>query len=263
MTSDQVQTLTDVMDPARARALQATLGETPTITSGDPLPPFAHHIYFWDPQPPAALGRDGHAATGGLIPDLGLPRRMWAAGKLTFHRPLFAGIRAEKITRIDSVTRKSGRSGPLAFVRLRHDIRQRQTLAVTEYQELVYRPDDAPAPPAPPPAPTTETHVEPFSGDPTLLFRYSALTFNGHRIHYDQDYAQSTEGYDELVVHGPLLAHLLMGLATRQLGSLSEFAYRATAPLLAHEDATLCWQDGSLWVRGPDGRMCMQASARP
>ncbi len=249
------------MDPARARALQATLGEVPTIRSGDPLPPFAHHIYFWDPQPPAALGRDGHPATGALIPDLGLPRRMWAAGKLTFHRPLFAGIRAEKVTRVDSVTRKSGRSGPLAFVRLRHDIRQRQTLAVTEFQELVYRPDEAATTPAPPKAPTDETHSEIVNADPTLLFRYSALTFNGHRIHYDQDYAQAVEGYAGLVVHGPLLAHLLMGFAQRQLGGLSTFSYRATSPLIVTEQATLCGKDGSFWVRGPDGRLCLQASA--
>ncbi len=261
MTSDQVQTLIDVMDPARARALQAMLGQNPTLQSGDPLPPFAHHIYFWDPQPPAALGRDGHPATGALIPDLGLPRRMWAAGKLTFHRPLLAGIRAEKITRVDSVTRKSGRTGPLAFVRLRHDIRQRQTLAVTEFQELVYRPDDTISPP-PPAAPTDETHALDVNFDPTLLFRYSALTFNGHRIHYDQPYATGTEGYAGLVVHGPLLAHLLMDLATRQLGSLTEFTYRATAPLVVPEPATLCWKDGTAWVRGPDSRLCMQASAR-
>ena len=251
------------MDPARARALQATLGATPSIVSGDPLPAFAHHIYFWDPQPPDALGRDGHPATGGLIPDMGLPRRMWAAGRMVWHRPLLAGIRAEKTTRVDSAVRKSGRSGPLAFVRLRHDIRQRQTLAVTEYQELVYRPD-APAPdaPAPQPAPVDETASTLFTCDATQLFRYSALTFNGHRIHYDLAYATGVEGYAGLVVHGPLLAHMLMDLATRHIGTLTEFTYRATAPLLAGEEAALCWKDGTLWVRGPDGRLCMLASAR-
>ncbi len=262
MTSDPFQTHVDVMDPARARALQATLGEAPSITSGDPLPPFAHHIYFWDPQPPQALGRDGHPATGDLIPDMGTTRRMWAAGKLTFHRPLLAGIRAEKITRVENLTRKTGRSGPLAFVRLRHDIRQRQTLALTEYQELVYRPEAGKTPLTPPDAPTGETHSQDINFDPTLLFRYSSLTFNGHRIHYDQPYATGTEGYGGLIVHGPLLAHLLMGLAARQLGTLKAFTYRATSPLTVDEAATLCWKnDGSLWVRGPDGRLCMQACA--
>ena len=258
---DRTQTRTDPMDPARAQALQATLGADPTIQSGDPLPPFAHHIYFWDAQPPARLGRDGHPATGGgFIPDLGLPRRMWAAGKLVFHTPLLAGVRAERISRIEGITRKDGRSGPLAFVRVRHDIRQRQALALTEWQDLVYRPDgtDRPVPSA---ARTDETVREVLTPDTTLLFRYSALTFNGHRIHYDEDYARTVEGYDGLVVHGPLLAHLLMDLAQRQLGNLTTFSYRATAPLMHHETAQLCWRDGHLWVRGPDGRQCMLAEA--
>ncbi len=262
MTSDQVQTLIDVMDPARARALQATLGAPPTLQAGDALPPFAHHIYFWDPQPPDALGSDGHPATGALLPEVGPLRRMWAAGKLTFHRPLLAGVRAEKLTRIDSITRKSGRSGPLAFVRLRHDIRQRQALALTEYQELVYRPKSDAPPVTPPQAPSVADWEEEIRFDPTLLFRYSALTFNGHRIHYDAPYAQGVEGYAGLIVHGPLLAHLLMGQASRRLGALSEFTYRATAPLMVDETATLCGKDDAYWVRGPDGRLCMQASAR-
>jgi 3-methylfumaryl-CoA hydratase len=259
---DRTQTRTDLMDPARAQALQAAMGAEPTIAAGDPLPPFAHHIYFWEATPPSPLGRDGHPATGsGFIPDLGLPRRMWAAGRLVFHQPLLAGVRAERISRIEGITRKDGRSGPLAFVRVRHDIRQRQALALTEWQDLVYRPDGTDQSP-PPAARTDEAIAEPFAPDTTLLFRYSALTFNGHRIHYDEAYARDVEGYDGLVVHAPLLAHLLMGLAQRQLGELHEFAYRATAPLLHHEAASLCWRDGVAWVRAADGRQCMVAEAR-
>ncbi len=259
---DRTQTRTDLMDPARAQALQAAMGAEPTIAAGDPLPPFAHHIYFWEAVPPSRLGRDGHPATGsGFIPDLGLPRRMWAAGRLVFHQPLLAGVRAERISRIEGITRKDGRSGPLAFVRVRHDIRQRQALALTEWQDLVYRPDGTDQSP-PPAARTDEAIAEPFAPDTTLLFRYSALTFNGHRIHYDEAYARDVEGYDGLVVHAPLLAHLLMGLAQRQLGELREFAYRATAPLLHHEAASLCWRDGVAWVRAADGRQCMVAEAR-
>jgi len=255
------QSLTDLMDPARARALQATLGDVPNIASGDPLPPFFHQIYFWDAQLPDDLGRDGHPKRGGFLPDLGLPKRMWAAGKMVFHQPLLAGIRATKTSTIESVLRKSGRSGPLAFVRVRHDIRQRNALVLTEWQELVYRDDDAVAS-APPIARTDETYVETRTCDPTLLFRYSALTFNGHRIHYDQPYARSVEGYDGLVVHGPLLAHDLMQLAVKKLGQLTHFSYRATAPLMDHETATFCWHDdGTAWVRGPDGRQCMIATA--
>lgn len=254
-------TQTDIMDVALARALQAALGDTPTISAGDPLPPFAHHIYFWDPQPAADLGADGHPATGQFIPDMGAARRMWAAGKLVFHRPLLAGIRADKTSTIEGVTRKDGRSGPLAFVRVRHDIRQRQSLVLTEWQELVYRqagPANAQQSPA---APTDEDIAVPVTFDTTVLFRYSALTFNGHRIHYDETYARNVEGYNGLVVHGPLLAHLLMGIAQRELGTLQTFTYRATSPLMHHEAATLCWKDGRAWVRGPDGRQCMAAEA--
>lgn len=254
------QTQIDSFDIARAHALQATLGDAPNLRVGDVMPPFFHQIYFWDPQTPDALGRDGHPATGNFIPDLGLPRRMWAAGKLTFHRALRAGIKAERTSTIESVTRKQGRSGPLGFVTVRHDIKQRGTLALTETQDLVYREDGANT--APPTAPTDETKSETVTFDTTFLFRYSALTFNGHRIHYDEFYARNVEGYDGLVVHGPLLAHLLMGFAQRQLGTLCEFSYRATAPLMHYETATLCWRDGHLWVRGPDGRQCMLASAR-
>jgi len=257
----RVQSQTDMMDPARARALQAMLGETPSITSGDALPPFAHHIYFWDAQPVQDLGRDGHPAKGQFIPDLGLPRRMWAAGKLVFHKPLLAGIKAEKTSTVEGVTRKDGRSGPLAFVRVRHDFRQRQSLALTEWQELVYRQDKPETAPQVPMAATDEDISVPIGFDSTTLFRYSALTFNGHRIHYDESYARKVEGYDGLVVHGPLLAHLLMGLARAQLGALRAFSYRATAPLMHHETATLCWKNGRAWVRGPDGRQCMAAEA--
>lgn len=259
--SPRTRTQVDVLDVARAQALQAALGQTPAITMGDTLPPFAHHIYFWDPQTPNILSQDGHPATGQFIPDMGNARRMWAAGTLVFHRPLLAGIRAEKTSTVKGVTRKDGRSGPLAFVRVRHDIRQRQTLALTEWQELVYREPNPETTQVSPIASTDEDVAEQVTFDTTLLFRYSALTFNGHRIHYDETYAREIEGYDGLVVHGPLLAHLLMGLAKRQLGGLQTFSYRATSPLMHHETATLCWKDGRAWVRGPDGRQCMAAEA--
>ena len=253
---------TDPLDPARATALAATLGETGPVAAGDPLPPFAHQVYFWDARPPDALGPDGHPRIGAFIPDMGFPRRMWAAGTLSFHAPLRAGIKAEKISRVESAVRKEGRSGPMALVRLRHDIRQRGALTLTEWQDLVYLPADFERPP-PQEARQDETHGISRSFDPTLLFRYSALTFNGHRIHYDADYARDVEGYAGLVVHGPLLAHLLMDLATRRLGPLRGFSYRATAPLIAGETGTFCLKDTALWVRGPDGRLCMRAEAEP
>ncbi len=255
----------DVLDPARASALQVTLGLPADICEGSPLPPFFHQIYFWQPEPAPRLGRDGHPKTGiGLIPDLGLPRRMWAGGRLEFHAPLLAGVAAEKRTTVAEVSRKDGRSGPLGFVTLKHDIHQQGRLCVTEYQDLVYREDPAPDAPKPqaPVAATNEDHTEQAAFTSTQLFRYSALTFNGHRIHYDLDYARDVEGYAGLVTHGPLLAQLLMLMAERQMGPLSRFSFRATAPLMHFETATLCWKSGGqMWVRGPDGRQCMQAKA--
>ncbi|WP_397541766.1 acyl dehydratase [Roseovarius salis] len=258
------QSLTDRLDVTRARAMQATLGQDPTLEDGDPMPPFFHQLYFWDPQPPRRLGRDGHPSVGGMIPDMGLPRRMWAGGQLRFESPLLAGVPARRITQVEKTARKQGRSGALGFVTLRHEIHQGDRRALTELQDLVYQedPDPGATPPVPQAAPADEDTSETVTFDTTTLFRYSALTFNGHRIHYDIDYARQVEGYAGLVVHGPLLAQLLMLMAERQLGRLRTFDFRATAPLMHSEAATLCWKaDGTAWVRGPDGRQCMTATA--
>lgn len=258
------ETHTDIMDPARAVALQVALGQEATIASGTPLPPFFHQLYFWSPKFPSDLGRDGHPKTGGgLIPDMGLPRRMWAGGRLEFSRPLRAGIAAEKRSILDSQSRKSGRSGSLAFVTLKHEIWQQNALCLTEWQDLVYREDPAAdaARPKSPLARTDETATREVGFDSTVLFRYSALTLNGHRIHYDLDYARDVEGYAGLVVHGPLLAQLLMLFAEDIMGPLSSFSFRATSALMHFEPAHLCRNGQDLWVRGLDGRQCMQAVA--
>lgn len=252
---------TDAMDPARAQALCVALGRADQVTMGTPLPPFFHQIYFWEAQPPKALGRDGHPKVGGLIPDMGLPRRMWAGGRLAFHRSLLAGQVAEKVTTVESSARKTGRSGPLGFVTLRHDVMQGDTLCLTEWQDLVYREDpalDAPKPTAPS-APQDEDHAREVQFDSTLLFRYSALTFNGHRIHYDLEYARTVEGYDGLVVHGPLLAQLLL-LFAQEAGEVAEFSFRATSPLMHFETAVLCRKGNDMWVRAGDGRQNMQVN---
>lgn len=255
---------TDVIDPARAAAFQIALGQDGNIASGDLLPPFFHQLYFWSPIAPRGLGRDGHPCVGGLIPDLGLPRRMWAGGKLSFHKPLRAGVTATRQSVCETHIRKEGRTGPLGFVTLRHDIRQEGALCLTEWQDLVYREDpsaDA-TKPTPPMARCDEETSYEMSFNSTLLFRYSALTFNGHRIHYDLDYARDVEGYDGLVVHGPLLAQFLMLKAQDELGRLEGFKFRATAPLMHFETAMLCRKGCDLWVRGPDGRQCMTAVAK-
>lgn len=251
----------DPVDPVRTSALMIALGHSVEYATGDPLPPFCHQLYFWDAQPPSALGRDGHPKVGGLIPDMGLPRRMWAGGRLEFHAPILAGLPAEKRTVVENQTHKTGRSGPLGFVTLRHEIRQNNQRCVTEFQDLVYRTEADPKQPQPTPpvAANDETEVRGVSFDTTLLFRYSALTFNGHRIHYDLDYAKHVEGYQGLVVHGPLLAQHLMLFATDIAGPLAQFAFRATAPLMHFETAQLCRRGDDLWVRAADGRQCMQA----
>lgn len=265
--SESTQTVEDLLDPGRARALHAALdleGDPPG--AGDALPHFWHKIYFWDIHPGSGLGRDGHGKKGSFIPDTGLPRRMWAAGGLVFHAPVILGEKAKRISRVDSVTRKEGRSGPLAFARVHHRIMQGGKLRVEEIQDLVFRKEHSPEDPAPapPPAPADEDLSTMVSFSPPLLFRYSALTFNGHRIHYDRDYCKEVEGYEGLIVHGPLQAQLLINLALRRIPDLMRFAFQATAPLYDFEPADLCLksrEDGlDLWVRGP-GKMCMTAMA--
>ncbi|MDH3263684.1 MAG: acyl dehydratase [Paracoccaceae bacterium] len=248
----------DGLDPARAEALAAVLGLP--FDPAAPLLHFAHQVYFWDVRPAPGLGRDGHPKLGGLVPDLGLPRRMWAGGRLEFHAPLYPGRPAEKLSVREAVTRKEGRTGPLGFVTLRHEIRQDGRLAVIEWQDLVYREKSDPAAPrpAPPPAPEGEAKAVARAFSPTDLFRYSGLTMNGHRIHYDADYARGVEGYPGLVVHAPLLAQHLVLMAEQPL---RRFSFRATAPLFAGEEAAFCRAGARLWVRGPDGRLCLEAEA--
>jgi len=256
------RTIADRMDPARASALHAVLGlEGTPPAAGDPLPAFFHHIYFWEVLPPQDLGHDGHPRTGGLIPDLGLPRRMWAGGRLTFHQPLRAGVLAEKTTTLAGYARKTGRTGQLGLVTLRHVIRQKGAPVLTEEQDLIYREATCPTdlPPEAPHAPKGEEISAPLTFDSTLLFRYSALTMNGHRIHYDLDHARS-EGYPGLVVHGPLLAQWLMLVAAAR-GPLRTFSFKATAPLFHFEEAEVCAAGVRLWIKGPGDRLCMEAEA--
>jgi 3-methylfumaryl-CoA hydratase len=260
-TAPEIQ-LHDQIDPARLEALNTVLG-----VGGGRAHPFAHQVFFWDAQPADDLGRDGHPRVGGLIPDLGLPRRMWAGGRLEFHVALVPGVAAQKVSVLERAERKTGRSGPLGVVSLRHEIRQGGALIVTDWQDLIYR-EEASGPHVSDSAaaPQDEVLCETRAFTTTELFRYSALTFNGHRIHYDRDYAREVEGYPGLVVHGPLLAQYLMLMAERELGGLAAFSFRAQAPVFDFEQVSLCAKpsaDGlEMWVRGPDGRLCMSASAQ-
>ena len=256
----------------RVAALAAALDLEGVPGGSAALPPAWHWMFFNPVARRSELGPDGHPRRGNFLPDLGLPRRMWAGGRLTYHAPLPIGAEAERKSEIVDVVSKTGRSGRLAFVTVRHRIVSGATLCIEEEQDLVFREAALPGAPGalPVQAPVDARWSEPFTPDPVLLFRYSALTENGHRIHYDQPYARAVEGYRDLVVHGPLIATLLHGLAARCRGDapLRRFSFRATAPLFVdrpfHLEAAPLDGDSalSLWARGPDGELAMQAEAR-
>ena len=272
------ETVRDVVTEAPVAALLATLddGNADPRASGL-LPPLWHWLYFQPKPKRSQIGPDGHAARGGFLPPVPLPRRMWAGGRLAWHDPLRIGDAIERESRVDDVTVKSGRSGDLVFVRVTHTISTARGLALTEEHDIVYRDVPATAPPSPPspsspPARRDEAWSMRIVPDDVLLFRYSALTFNGHRIHYDRRYATEVEGYPGLIVHGPLIATLLLELLRERMprATLSRFAFRAVSPLFALVEPMpfdVCGrpaEDGTsvdLWARDADGGLAMQATA--
>ncbi|MBS0447723.1 MAG: MaoC family dehydratase N-terminal domain-containing protein [Proteobacteria bacterium] len=259
----------DVVTPQPMRALAATLDRA--APHDGVLPPLWHWLYFLPVHAQSELGDDGHARRGGFLPPVPLPRRMWAGGRLTWHAPLRAGDAIVRRSTIASVTHKAGRSGDLVFVVVHHDIEAAGRVALHEEHDIVYR--DAPRPgdaaPAPTAAPADAAWRRRIVPDPVLLFRYSALTFNGHRIHYDHPYVTQVEGYPGLIVHGPLIATLLMDLVQRERpdAAVRAFSFRAVKPLFDTAPFEVCGQaadDGrtaELWARDAEGHLCMQAVA--
>jgi 3-methylfumaryl-CoA hydratase len=264
-----------VIDARPAALLSATLDrDDPPPCRGDVLPPLWHWLYFLPVYRQSEVGPDGHAKRGGFLPPVPLPRRMWAGSRIEWQRPLAIGDEVSRDSRIVSVTGKRGRSGELVFVVVRHELSTSAGLALSEEHDIVYRElpsadadrDAAVASrPAPGPAAWTRCIVP----DDVLLFRYSALTFNSHRIHYDRRYVTEVEGYPGLVVHGPLLATLLVDLLRRERPEavLRSFEFRAVAPLfdVAPFDVCGCPEDDgvrvSLWAQGADGGLAMRATA--
>ena len=229
---------TELISEGPALALAALLDIEPPDLEADGLPPLWHWVYLLDHPATADLGPDGHALTGGVVTPPGVGRRrMFAGGRLRVDGPLRVNEPATRSSRVVSTEDKTGRTGLLTFVTVAHEISQRDQVVVVDEQDLVYR-DATPAPlvigePAP--------DVELIDGerevpiDPALLFRFSALTYNGHRIHYDRDYARDIEGYPGLVVHGPLQA-ILMAESARGRGSgTGTFEYRLVSPLFDHQ----------------------------
>ena len=260
----------DSLTPAPLLAFSALLDDEPSVPApGDPLPPGAHWLYFLEPARQSELGPDGHPKRGGFLPPVPLPRRMWAGGRLEFARPLRIGEAVTRTSEIRDVTLKEGRTGAMIFVVVRHEVAGTDGVALVEEHDIVYR--EAPQPgaalPPPKPAPSFGLWRRTVRPDSVLLFRYSALTMNGHRIHYDHPYAVGTEGYRGLLVHGPLIATLLMDLCRREGGrALTHFEFRGLSPLIAGEPFTLSGtpkDDGAeLWAAGPDGALAMSANAR-
>lgn len=249
----RTQQLADVLYPTPARGLALTLDQPGAdLTEGDRLPELWHWLYFLPRVPTAELGVDGHPRRGGFLPPVELERRMWAGGRLTFHRDLHLGQAVTRTSEIVSISSKQGRTGPMVLVTVRHTVASAAGVAVEEEQDLVYlaKPTSVSTPPSDPvPADVEWTDEQPL--DPVLLFRFSALTFNAHRIHYDLPYATDEERYAGLVVHGPLQAVLLMQAARRHHPSrrVATFAFRAARPLLVHDR---CFVSG--WM-APDGRL--------
>jgi 3-methylfumaryl-CoA hydratase len=234
----------DVLEPARSNALLVALGGDGSGRAGDPLPWLHHWLYFWDVRPPAGLCIDGHPARGGFLPPVALPRRMWAGGRLAFHAPLVLGEEVTRVSTIAKVEAKSGKSGDLVFVTVEHRLTGGAGLAIVEEQDLVYRgaaaPGSVPLPDAAAAAPEASWKTE-LNPDTVLLFRYSALTMNGHRIHYDLPYAMDEEAYPALVVHGPLQATILAAHAASHLGKpLKTFAFRGKSPAFAGLPLFVC-----------------------
>ncbi len=236
----------DTASPAPAQALAATLDNPSGTAPGDPLPALWHWLYFLTACPTAELGPDGHPPKGDFLPPVDLPRRMWAGSRLQFVAPLRIAQAMTRRSVIQDITVKQGHSGPLCFVLVRHEVSSGRQLCLVEEQDIVYRPAAGTEPAStstksdtPAPAATWARQIAPSQ---VLLFRYSALTFNGHRIHYDRPYATVVEGYAGLVVHGPLIATLLLDLVRRVLPSaaLASFSFKAVRPLLDTAPFTVC-----------------------
>lgn len=264
----------DTLDAGPLRLLAATLDRPLDGDGPRTVPPLWHWLYFLSAQPPRDLGPDGHPRRGGFLPPVPLPRRMWAGSRLEWRRPLRVGESVERLSTIEDVALKQGRSGPLVFVTVRHEVRGPGDAgpALVEHHDIVYR-GTSPAGGAPIAAGPADVTAGPWERDlvpdAVLLFRYSALTFNGHRIHYDRPYATQVEGYPGLVVHGPLIATLLLDLLHRHGagGELRRFQFRALAPAFAGERLMLRGlpaaggSSAQLWAADEQGRVLMRAQA--
>jgi len=261
----------DIVTAQLVKGLRATLFlEIGEPRDGDAAPWTTHWCLGQPVFPMSMLSQDGHPTRGGFLPPVPLPRRMWAGGELVFLHPLRVGDEVKRTSRIADVTVKSGSTGVLCFVAVEHTITTPRGVAIRERQDIVYR-DLSSAPPAAsgkpaPPAPIAK-HRESHLADAVLLFRYSALTFNGHRIHYDRDYVTKVEGYPGLVFHGPLQAALIVELAAKLHGGAApkKFSYRGVQPLFEGSEFSVNANDNAngmeLWTANSQGQPTMKGTA--
>lgn len=256
----------DSLDPLHAARIAATLG-VPAPQAGQALPPLWQWAFFIKPVDAGGLGRDGHPARGGFLPPADDRNRMWAGGRVEFRQPLRVGEPAERVSRVSAIQEKNGRTGQLLFVTVRHEFRQGGELAIAEEQDIVYRQPTPPKLEGSQPAPQAQWQesVEPSE---VLLFRYSAVTFNGHRIHYDHPYVTGVEGYPGLVVHGPLIATSMVAAFCRvhPQARLKHLAYRGLRPLIAPRPFQVGGRieapgQAQLWAE-QDGTLAHQAELR-
>jgi 3-methylfumaryl-CoA hydratase len=268
------ETVSDVVTATPYAGLAATLDRPATRPpAGTPLPALWHWLYFLPLHRQSQIAPDGHERLGGFLPPVPLPRRMWAGSRFQFRSPLRVGDSVTRISTIDDVTEKCGRTGSLVFVRVRHEIHRGTDVdaALTEIHDIVYREAPKPDQATPPPqlAPATATWERRWVADEVLLFRYSALTFNGHRIHYDRRYVTEVEGYPGLVVHGPLIATLLLDLLRSKLpdAQVARYEFRASRPIFDINPFFVCGEPQPdrktfrLWTRDHEGALTMDATA--
>jgi 3-methylfumaryl-CoA hydratase len=259
----------DIVTAQLVKGLRATLfQEIGEPKPGDAAPFTVHWCLAPQVYPMSELGPDGHPTRGGFLPPVPLPRRMWAGGELEFFDALRVGDEVTRTSRIADVTMKTGSTGVLCFVSVDHLVTTPRGMAIRERQDIVYRDiPTAPAPAKPAPAPPVAKHRESHMADPVLLFRYSALTFNGHRIHYDRDYVTKVEGYPGLIFHGPLQAAFIVELAARLHGGTApkKLDYRGLQPLFEGSEFSVNANDTpagmELWIANSEGQPTMKGTA--
>jgi 3-methylfumaryl-CoA hydratase len=262
---------TDLITAWPVTALAATLDDAKvSAEAGQPLPPGWHWMFFLEAKPPSELGADGHPKRGGFLPPVPLPRRMWAGGRLEFTKSLRIGETITRDSEIVSVEPKSGRTGTLVFVTVRHTVSGGEGVAIVEEQDIVYREAAKAGDPVPAGkgAPENAGWTRRVMPDAVMLFRYSALTFNGHRIHYDNDYALNEEHYPGRVVHGPLQATLLLDLCRHHAGRpVKTLEYRAQRPMFANRTFTVngvfdgAKSQAEVWTADDAGMYAMRGTA--